>query len=549
MAPEEIRAELARVAVSLGAPADLVVELETPREKSHGDVATNLALVLAKTLKAKPRQIAERIVAALSFPPGIVASVEVAGPGFINFRLAADQLSGILRTIIAAGPNYGRAPAAHGAPVNVEFVSANPTGPLHVGHGRQAALGDAISALLEWTGWKVTREFYYNDAGAQIMKLAASVQARVAQLRGREAEVPEGGYHGEYIRELAERYVAAHPADGDAADVEQVRRFAVEALRQEQDRDLQAFGVRHDVYFLESSLYADGRVEETVSRWTAAGHTYEQDGALWLRTTEFGDDKDRVIRRSAEKGGEYTYFVPDVAYHVSKWQRGFTRAINAQGSDHHSTVTRVRIGLQAVGLGIPEGYPEYVLHQMVTVMKGGEEVRISKRAGGYVTVRDLVDEVGRDAVRYFFLMRKADSHLQFDIDLALKRSEENPVFYVQMAHARMSGVFRVGNVDAAAVTAEGVDIAALTDPSEVELLKVLARFPTAVERAAEALDPQRITTYLEELARAAHLWYHRCRVLGESPPVERARLAVARATQIVLANALTLLGLSAPERM
>ena len=549
MAQEEIRAELARVAAALGAPADVVVELETPREKSHGDVATNLALVLAKTLKAKPRQVAERIVAGLNFPPGLVASVEIAGPGFINFRLAADQLSGILRTIIAAGAAYGRGAAPRGGPVNVEFVSANPTGPLHVGHGRQAALGDAISALLEWTGWKVTREFYYNDAGAQIMKLATSVQARIAQLAGRPAEIPEGGYHGEYIRELAEGYVAAHPEDPDGADVEQVRRHAVAALREEQDRDLQAFGVKFDVYFLESSLYADRRVEETVSRWAAAGHTYEQDGALWLKTTDFGDDKDRVIRRSAEKGGEPTYFVPDVAYHVGKWRRGFTRAINVQGSDHHSTVTRVHIGLQALDLGIPAGYPEYVLHQMVTVMKGGEEVRLSKRAGSYVTVRDLVDEVGRDAVRYFFLMRKADSHLQFDIDLALKRSEENPVFYVQMAHARMSGVFRVGNVDGAAVTADGVDVAVLTDPSEADLLKVLARFPAVVERAAEALDPQRITTSLEELARAAHLWYHRCRVLGESPPVERARLAVARATQIVLANALGLLGLSAPERM
>jgi len=549
VAREAIRSELARVAASLGAPADVVVELETPREKSHGDVATNLALVLAKSLEAKPRQVAERIVAALSFPPGLVASVEVAGPGFINFRLAADQLAGTLQSIIAAGAAYGRSTAGNGAPVNVEFVSANPTGPLHVGHGRQAALGDAISALLEWTGWKVTREFYYNDAGAQIAKLTESVQARIAQLAGRDAALPEGGYHGEYIRELAERFVAGHPGAKAAEDADAVRRFAVAALRAEQDRDLQAFGVKFDVYFLESSLYADKRVEETVARWAAAGHTYEQDGALWLRTTDFGDDKDRVVRRSAEKGGEYTYFVPDVAYHVNKWQRGFRRAINAQGSDHHSTVNRVRIGLQALGLGIPEGYPEYVLHQMVTVMKGGEEVRLSKRAGSYVTVRDLVDEVGRDAVRYFFLMRKADSHLQFDIDLALKRSEENPVFYVQMAHARMSGVFRVGGVDAAGVTAEGVDVAVLTDPSEAELLKVLARFPEAVARAAEALDPQRATTYLEELARAAHLWYHRCRVLGESSEVERARLAVARATQIVLANALGLLGITAPERM
>ena len=549
MVQDQLRAELTRVAVSLGAPADLVVELETPREKSHGDVATNVALVLAKTLQAKPRDVAQRIVAALALPAGLVSSVEVAGPGFINFRLASDQLAGILRTIIAAGAAYGRGTVSHPEPVNVEFVSANPTGPLHVGHGRQAALGDAIASLLAWTGWTVTREFYYNDGGAQILKLAASVAARVAELSGRAVEIPEGGYHGEYIRDLAQRYREAHPGDPQAADLDAVRRFAVAELRQEQDRDLQAFGVRFDVYFLESSLYEDRRVDETVRRWVAAGHTYEQDGALWLRTTDYGDDKDRVLRRSAEKGGTYTYFVPDVAYHVTKWGRGFTRAINVQGADHHSTVTRVRVGLQALDLGIPAGYPEYVLHQMVTVMRGGEEVKISKRAGSYVTVRDLVDEVGRDAVRYFFLMRKADSHLQFDIDLALKRTEENPLFYVQMAHARMSGIFRVGGVDAAAVTGEGVDVGVLTDPSEGELLKLLARWPDAVARAAEALDPQRITTYLEELARAAHLWYHRCRVLGESAEVERARLAVARAAQVVLGNALAVLGLGAPERM
>ncbi len=548
MAREEIRAELARVAAALGAP-DAAVELETPREKSHGDLATNLALVLAKPLKAPPRKVAERIVAALALPPGLVAAVEIAGPGFINFTLASDQLAGILRTIIAAGADYGRTPAGRGAPVNVEFVSANPTGPLHVGHGRQAALGDAIASLLEWTGWKVTREFYYNDGGAQIMKLAASVQARVRELAGRPAEIPEGGYHGEYIREIAQRYLDAHPADRDAADLEAVRAFTVQELRKEQDRDLQAFGVKFDVYSLESSLYANGRVEETVRRWGAAGHTYEQDGALWLKTTDFGDDKDRVIRRSAERGGEYTYFVPDVAYHVTKWERGFLRAINVQGADHHSTVTRVRAGLQALDGGVPAGYPDYVLHQMVTVMKGGEELKVSKRAGSYVTVCDLVDEVGRDAVRYFFLMRKADSHLQFDVDLALKRSEENPVFYVQMAHARMSGIFRVGSVDPASVSADAVDVASLADPSEAELLKLLARFPEVVARAADALEPQRITGYLEELARAVHLWYHKCRVLGERPEVERARLALARATRIVLANALTLLGLSAPDRM
>ena len=548
MAREEIQAELARVAASLGAPPGVPIELETPREKSHGDLASNLAMLLAKPLKTRPRALAERIVADLRLPPGVVSSVEIAGPGFINFRLASDQLAGTLREILAAGPAYGRHAATHPSAANVEFVSANPTGPLHVGHGRQAALGDAIAALLEWTGWTVTREFYYNDSGAQIARLAESVQARIAQLAGLGVEIPEGGYHGEYIREIAERYVAAHPGDPQGRDTEAVRRFAVSELRAEQDRDLQAFGVRFDVYFLESSLYGDRRVEQTVRRWVAAGHTYEQDGALWLRTTEFGDDKDRVVRRSATKGGEYTYFVPDVAYHVTKWERGFARAINVQGSDHHSTVTRVRVGLQALDAGIPAGYPEYVLHQMVTVMKGGEEVRISKRAGSYVTVRDLVDEVGRDAVRYFLLMRKADSHLQFDIDLALKRTEENPVFYVQMAHARMSGIFR--NWEAAQpIAPDWVDAAALADPSEQELIKELGRFPAVVRAAAEALEPQRVTGYLEELARAAHLWYHKCRVLGESAPVERARLALARATQLVLANALGLLGLTAPERM
>jgi arginyl-tRNA synthetase len=549
VARELIRAELARVAATLGAPPDVPVELETPREKSHGDVATNLALLLAKPLRASPRKIAEQLVAGLRLPPELVAAVEIAGPGFINFRLGSGQLGGILREILAAGERFGRAATARAARANVEFVSANPTGPLHVGHGRQAALGDAVASLLAWAGWDVTREFYYNDGGAQIDNLAASVQARIAELRGRAAEIPEGGYHGEYIRDIARQYLDAHPQDPDGRDGDAVRRFAVRQLRAEQDGDLQAFGVRFDVYSLESSLYTDGKVEETVRRLIAAGHTYERDGALWLRTTEFGDDKDRVIRRSAGKGGQYTYFVPDVAYHVTKWERGFRRAINVQGADHHSTVTRVRIGLQALDMGIAEGYPEYVLHQMVTVMRGGEEVKISKRAGSYVTVRDLVDEVGRDAVRYFFLMRKADSHLQFDIDLALKRTEENPVFYVQMAHARMAGIFRVGSVDSSTVSAQGADVAVLTDESEVELLKLLGRFPETVERAAEALEPQRMTQYLEDLARAAHGWYHRCRVLGEPPAVEQARLALARATQIVLANALALLGLTAPERM
>jgi arginyl-tRNA synthetase len=547
-AHEAIRAALAAAAVRLGAPVpESAVELSRPRDPAHGDVATNLALVLAKSLKAKPGDVAARLVAALELPPGLVRKIDVAGPGFINVFLAESQLASVLEAVLGAGDRYGRSGPGQGRPVNVEFVSANPTGPLHVGHGRQAALGDAIAALLEWTGWRVTREFYYNDGGTQILSLARSVQARIQELHGRPATVPEGGYHGEYIREIAERYVAAHPRDPAGADLDAVRRFAVEELRKEQDADLQAFGVKFDVYFLESSLYTSSKVEDTLRRLVAAGHTYERDGALWLKTTDFGDDKDRVMRKRAEKGGDYTYFLPDVAYHVAKWERGFARAINVQGADHHSTVTRVRIGLQALEMGIPQGYPEYVLHQMVTVMKAGAEMKLSKRAGSYMTVRELVDEVGRDAVRYFFLMRRGDSHLVFDVDLAKSQTEENPVFYVQMAHARMSGIFRVAGCAPGAVRTAGVDLAALSQPEETDLLKQLAAFPELVARAAETLEPHRVTGYLEDLARIAHAWYHKYRVLGE--PEERARLVLAAAVRQVLANGLGLLGISAPDRM
>jgi arginyl-tRNA synthetase len=547
-AHEVIRTALAdaaaRLEVSLPPSA---VELERPRDPAHGDVATNLALTLAKSLKQKPRAVAERLVALVQLPQGLVRKIDIAGPGFINFFLAETQLASVLETVLAAGDRYGRSEVGQGRPVNVEFVSANPTGPLHVGHGRQAALGDAIASLLEWTGWRVTREFYYNDGGVQIMQLARSVQARIEELRGRTVALPEGGYHGEYIRDIAEHYIAAHPNDPEGRDLDAVRRFAVQELRKEQDADLQAFGVRFDVYFLESSLYATSKVEETMRRLVAAGHTYEKDGALWLRTTDFGDDKDRVMRKRAEKGGDYTYFLPDVAYHVDKWERGFTRAINVQGADHHSTVTRVRIGLQALEMGISPGYPEYVLHQMVTVMQGGAEMKISKRAGSYMTVRELVDEVGRDAVRYFFLMRRGDSHLVFDVDLAKSQTEENPVFYVQMAHARMSGIFRVAGREPASVQPEKADLGALTQPEETELLKQLADFPSLVGGAAAALEPHRVTSYLEGVARVAHAWYHKYRVLGETQ--EAARLVLAAAVRQLLANGLHLLGISAPDRM
>jgi arginyl-tRNA synthetase len=538
-AAELIRAELIRAARSLGAPEDVNPLLERPRETSHGDWATNLAMALAKPLRSKPSEIANRLRDSIDLERAGVSRIEIAGPGFMNFFLDAGRIASGLSEIISADERYGRSDAGGGKVVNVEFVSANPTGPLHVGHGRQAALGDAISTLLETTGWKVTREFYYNDAGVQIENLAASVAARLSELEGKSSQIPEGGYHGEYIRELAERYKANN--DGMS-----VREFAVRELRNEQDLDLQAFGVKFDKYFLESSLYTDGMVEETVRLLIASGKTYEHDGALWLRTTDFGDDKDRVMRKS---DGTYTYFLPDVAYHVTKWKRGFHRAIDVQGADHHSTVTRVRAGLQALEMGMSGEYPEYVLHQMVTVMKHGEEVKISKRAGSYVTVRDLVSEVGRDAVRYFFLMRKSDSQLIFNVDLAASQSEENPVYYIQMAHARMCGIFRVGEIDPASVSADGAPLKVLTEPEEQELIKALLDFPALVESAAETLEPHRIATYLLETARVAHLWYHKHHVLEQAEDITRARLALARAAQIVLRNGMRILGITTPERM
>jgi arginyl-tRNA synthetase len=541
-----LRAELTRAAQSLGASGDVEPIIERPRDPAFGDWATNLAMVLAKPLGRKPRELAQAIVERLDFARAGISAVDIAGPGFINFRVATDVFAEGLRALIAADDQYGRSNAGESCPVNVEFVSANPTGPLHVGHGRQAALGDAISALLAATGWRVTREFYYNDGGGQITNLAISVQARVRQLGGRDEVIPEGGYHGEYIRDIAQRYIDEHPSDPNADDLEAVRRFAVRELRKEQDRDLQAFGVKFDVYFLESSLYDDGRVDQTVQRLIEAGHAYEKDGALWLKTTDFGDDKDRVMRKS---DGTYTYFVPDVAYHVTKWERGFPRAINVQGADHHSTVTRVRVGLQALDIGIPEGYPDYVLHQMVTVMRGGEEVKISKRAGSYVTVRDLIDEVGRDAVRYFFLMRKGDSQLVFDVDVARSQSDENPVYYIQMAHARMSGIFRVGEIDPKQITGLDVDLSVLTLPEEQEVMKALLDYPSLVAGAAEALEPHRVASYLHDTAGKIHLWYHKSHVLNEPEPLMRARLVLVRASQLVLRNGLELLGITAPERM
>jgi arginyl-tRNA synthetase len=525
------------------APATAVI-LDRPKSREHGDFATNVALQLARHVGRKPREVAEAIVKALP-ASGEITRAEVAGPGFVNFTLASGARFAVVAEILKAAEAFGRSEAHKDQKIMVEFVSANPTGPLHVGHGRQAALGDSISTLLEWQGWRVTREFYYNDAGNQIANLALSVQVRIRQAHGEPVEMPADGYMGDYIREIARDYAAAHFGDAAGRNLDQIRAFAVDYLRKEQDIDLNAFGVKFDSYFLESSLYTDGKVDETVALLKKAGHTYESEGALWLRTTDFGDDKDRVMRKS---DGTYTYFVPDVAYHLDKFRRGFAAVINVQGADHHSTVTRVRAGLQALEMGIPKGYPDYALHQMVTVMRAGEEVKISKRAGSYVTVRDLIDEVGRDGVRYFFLMRRLDSHLVFDVDLAKSQSDENPVYYVQYAHARLSSVLREWGGDVA--TLADADPELLASPHEAALAQKLAEFPELVQRAAAEFAPHLVTHYLhDDVAARLHTYYNAERFLVEDEALKRSRLALVAATRQVLANGLALIGVSAPERM
>jgi arginyl-tRNA synthetase len=525
--------------------AGTAIVVERPKLATHGDYASNIALQLAKAHGRNPREFAQALLAALP-PCDVVERAEIAGAGFVNVIVTTAARQAAVSQILAAGDGYGRSDARRGERVMVEFVSANPTGPLHVGHGRQAALGDAIATLLEWQGANVTREFYYNDAGAQIQNLAISVRARAQELLGEHATFPEDGYRGEYIRELAQRYLAE--IGPDLGDIESIRRFAVAELRNEQDRDLAAFGVRFDHYYLESSLYVDGRVERAVERLTASGKTYDHDGALWLRTTDYGDDKDRVMRKS---DGGYTYFVPDVAYHLTKWERGFARAINVQGSDHHSTVTRVRAGLQALDCGIPAGYPDYVLHKMVLVMKGGEEVKISKRAGSYVTLRELIDEVGRDAVRFFLVSRKAEAEFTFDIDLARSQSEENPVYYVQYAHARVASVLKQAGIPLAQAAARlaAADLAPLTSPYEEALLRRLADFPFELAQAAREFAPHALASYVRDLAGEFHSYYNAERFLVDDARLARARLALVAAVGQVVRNGLAVLGLRAPEQM
>ena len=541
-----LRQELQRIAELLGAP-EVPFVIERPRDAGHGDLATNLALLVAKSQRTNPRTIAEAVVAALALPPQVIAKTEIAGPGFINFWLAPDTLAQQLTAVVRAGPDYGRSAGGAGKRVNVEFVSANPTGPLHVGHGRGAALGDGIAALLEWSGHSVVREFYINDAGSQIDKLALSLWARIQQAVGRTGEVPEGGYHGEYLIETATALLAREGrAFADRPEAEAIpvcRAFALSSQRIEQDELLRDFGVEFEVHTSEQSLYDLGKVAAALRLLDAKGLVFTQDGATWMRTTSFGDDKDRVIQKS---DGSFTYLAPDIAYHVDKFARGFEHLIDVWGADHHGYIPRLRAVL--VALGHPAESFEVPLVQLVKVVRGGEEAKMSKRAGNFVTLRDLLDEVGVDAARYFFLMRRSDTPFGFDVDLAKKQTDDNPVFYVQMAHARMTGLFRVAERAPDSV-GDIADLAGLPAPQDTELLKALTSFPDLVARAAAEREPHRITGYLEEIARMAHGWYHQCRVLGEAPEVEQARLVLARAARIVLGNGLRLLGLTAPDRM
>ncbi|MBU6259714.1 MAG: arginine--tRNA ligase [Burkholderiales bacterium] len=558
-AKQELRAALEAVlaAAAAGVEGPPAV-FESPKVAAHGDLAITAAMPLARALRRNPREVAAELVRGLEAQPAFrrwVQALEIAGPGFINLRLAPAAKQAVVAEVLAAGADFGRQPAS-GARVMVEFVSANPTGPLHVGHGRNAALGDCICNLLQTQGAEVLREFYYNDAGVQIATLALSTQCRLRGLAPGDAGWPESAYNGAYIADIAADFAARKTvhaddreftASGDVDDLDGIRQFAVAYLRREQDLDLQAFGVHFDHYYLESSLYGSGRVEDTVRRLVATGKTYEEGGALWLRTTDYGDDKDRVMRKS---DGTYTYFVPDVAYHIAKFERGWHQVINVQGSDHHGTVARVRAGLQAAGVGIPAGYPDYVLYKMITVMKGGQEVKISKRAGSYVTLRDLIDWTSRDAVRFFLVSRKADTEFTFDVDLALEANDENPVFYVQYAHARICSVLARGEVAYGAAGAAGAaDTALLVAPTETALMLELAAYPALLTRAAAERAPHEVAFYLRGLAAAFHSYYAAERVLVEDRALACARLALLAATAQVLRNGLAVLGVSAPTAM
>ena len=552
---DALAGELEKLSPGAGTGANTKAAFESPKVAAHGDLACTAAMQLAKPLKANPRQLGETLRSALLATPAFerwVEAIELAGPGFINIRLKPAAKQSVVHEVLQAGAKFGWQAPRHER-VLVEFVSANPTGPLHVGHGRQAALGDAICNLFQTQGWDVWREFYYNDAGVQIQTLAHSTQCRAKGLQPGDAGWPESAYNGDYIADIAADFLAGKTVQsddreftgsGDVNDLDGIRQFAVAYLRHEQDLDLKAFQVRFDNYYLESSLYTSGRVADTVNKLIEAGKTYEQDGALWLRSTDYGDDKDRVMRKT---DGTYTYFVPDVAYHITKFERGFGKVVNIQGTDHHGTIARVRAGLQAAGVGIPEGYPDYVLHTMVRVMRGGEEVKISKRAGSYVTLRDLIEWTSKDAVRFFLLSRKPDTEYIFDIDLALAQNNDNPVYYVQYAHARICSVLASWGGDTA--TLKSVNLSPLQGPQAQTLMLALAKYPDMLSAAAEGFAPHDVTFYLRDLAASYHSYYDAERILVDDEGLKLARLALVAATAQVIQNGLAVLGVSAPSKM
>nr|WP_145549236.1 arginine--tRNA ligase [Variovorax boronicumulans] len=552
---QELLAALGAALEQVSPGAGARAAFETPKVAAHGDLACTAAMQLAKPLKLNPRQLGEQLRTALLAQPAVaqwVAAIDIAGPGFLNLQLKPEAKQQVVREVLSQGERFGMQPA-NGRKLLVEFVSANPTGPLHVGHGRQAALGDAICNLYQSQGWDVYREFYYNDAGVQIATLANSTQLRAKGVKPGDAGWPEAAYNGDYIGDIATDFLAKKTvkaddrevtASGDVNDLDSVREFAVAYLRREQDLDLKAFQVRFDNFYLESSLYTSGRVDDAVARMQASGKTYEKDGALWLKSTDYGDDKDRVMRKSE---GGYTYFVPDVAYHIAKWERGFTKVVNIQGTDHHGTIARVRAGLQAANVGIPAGYPDYVLHTMVRVMRGGQEVKISKRAGSYVTLRDLIEWTSKDAVRFFLLSRKPDTEYVFDVDLAIAQSNDNPVYYVQYAHARICSVLAAWGGDRSSLAS--ADLSALQSPQADALMQLLARYPDMLTSAAAEFAPHDVSFYLRELASAYHSYYDAERILVDDEAVRTARVALVAATAQVLRNGLAQLGVSAPEKM
>jgi len=558
-AKNELLRALGEALAELVPGATLQPVFENPKQAAHGDLACTAAMQLARPLKKNPRELAQALVEALGRREAVqrwVDAMEIAGPGFINFRLKPAAKQAVVAEVLAGAERFGRQ-AANGRKLMVEFVSANPTGPLHVGHARQGALGDSLCHLFETQGYEVLREFYYNDAGVQIATLATSTQCRIRGLKPGDDGWPESAYNGDYIADIAADFLAKKTvksddreftASGDPDDLDGIRQFAVAYLRHEQDLDLQAFGVQFDSYYLESSLYTSGRVEQTVRRLVDAGKTYEHEGALWLRSTDYGDDKDRVMRKS---DGSFTYFVPDVAYHIAKWERGYGKVINCQGTDHHGTIARVRAGLQAANVGIPQGYPDYVLNTMVRVVRDGAEVKISKRAGSYVTLRDLIEWTSRDAVRFFLISRKADTEFTFDVDLALKQNDENPVFYVQYAHARICSVLDTyaGERGGDLATLGAADLARLAAPTELALMLRLADYPAMLAGAARDLAPHDVAFYLRDLAAAFHSYYAAERFLVDDAALMRARMALLAATAQVLRNALALLGVGAPRKM